>query len=260
MAHGQQGETSDDTLDILWTVGLIVVVVILAWYLGGTTITKYGLLFKRLQLMVVRWWYALWPAIQIKILGVNTSLTLDQITRELTFIQKNIGANLKFAEFNDILTYVGNFWRYPYTAFSLGMIGYLVFNRKSADNFRHVFNTATLRRSEQGNWPQITPVVKLDLVNTKLDDGPWAMARSPMNYCKLHNLLIVNKDERGEYNVKLDRNAATRLLEDQLGAKWQGVERLPMYAQALFAIFAARIADDRKSAEHLLDSLSLIHI
>ncbi len=34
------------------------------------------------------------------------------------------------------------------------------------------------------NWPQITPVLDLDLIKTDIDKGPWAMAMTPMQFCK----------------------------------------------------------------------------
>lgn len=256
MAQGQQGDVSDGSLDTLWTIGLIVVVVVLVWYLGSATITRYGLTFKRWQLVAVRWWYTVLPAVQIDGLGVDTQRTAVEMDSMLDSIRRGMRMGVDFQEFSYVLGYVGSFWRYFYSAVAIGFICYLVFGSTSASNFRKVFNTATLRQSEQSNWPQITPVVKLDLVNTKLDEGPWAMSRSPMNYCKFHKLLIVNKNEYGNYDVKLDRRAASKLLEAQLGVKWQGIERLPDYAKALFAVFAARIVDDRKSAERLLDNIA----
>lgn len=258
MAQGQQGgEGSGDALDILWIAGLVVVVAVLAWYMGGGAfITKYGLTLKKWQLIPVRWWYMAMPSIKISVLGIDTKFTLNEITRELNFIERNIGSEFSAHDFNDVLRYVGNFWRYIYAVIMLVMAAALVLGNRSARNFRKVFNTASLRKSEQSNWPQITPVVKLNLVDVKLDDGPWAMARSPMNYCKFHKLLIVNRNEQGQYDVKLNKSAASKLLEEQLGVKWQGIEQLPVHTKALFAIFATRIAGDKKASEQLLDRIA----
>ena len=48
----------------------------------------------------------------------------------------------------------------------------------------------TLKEHERNIWPHIIPVAKLDLVNTDIHKGPWAMATSPMNFAKRNNLIV----------------------------------------------------------------------
>ena len=70
-----------------------------------------------------------------------------------------------------------------------------------------------------------------------------------------NNLLDI-EEKNGKYIVKLRRGAAFKVLSLQLGAKWRGVEHLSPHLKALFAIFAAKMNDDRKGAETLLDQIA----
>jgi intracellular multiplication protein IcmP len=117
---------------------------------------------------------------------------------------------------------------------------------------------------EKQNWPQITPVVGLDLLKQDVDKGPWASALTPMQFCKKNNLLeeykVIPKEgsrkDRGKIEVALKRGLATKVFSLQLGPAWQGVNRLPPHARALFAAFAARINADSKGAAELLSRIA----
>jgi intracellular multiplication protein IcmP len=118
---------------------------------------------------------------------------------------------------------------------------------------------------EKMNWPQITPVIGLQLDKKDIDKGPWAMALTPMQFCKRYKLLDEHKPQpregmtRKEWNrieVTLRRGQANRLFAIQLGAVWQGTKRLSPHGRALFAIFAARYHSDTKAAQKLLNQIS----
>ena len=122
-----------------------------------------------------------------------------------------------------------------------------------------------LAKLESKNWPQITPVVNLDLIKTDIDTGPWAMALTPMQFCKRYKLLQEIKPVRQEgmsrkdwdkIEVVLKRGEANKLFAMQLGSLWMGVDKLPPHLKALFAAFAARINADTKPAADLLASIS----
>jgi intracellular multiplication protein IcmP len=107
--------------------------------------------------------------------------------------------------------------------------------------------------------------MNLDLVKTNIDQGPWAMAMTPMQFCKRYKLLEEHKAQpregmtRKEWNrieVSLRRGQANKVFALQLGPLWQGVERLPPHTRALFAAFAARNQNDTKAAENLLAHIS----
>ena len=69
-------------------------------------------------------------------------------------------------------------------------------------------------------------------------------------------ICLILKRKMENYTATLRRGSAYRLFSLQLGPRWLGPNALPPYLRALFAIFAARINNDKKNAEVLLDQLS----
>jgi intracellular multiplication protein IcmP len=119
----------------------------------------------------------------------------------------------------------------------------------------------SLAEAERKNWPQISPVIPLDLVKQDIDKGPWAMALSPMQFAKKYQLLQEEKTVSAmtmaakishQVTVSIKREAAHHVFVLQCGEYWQGVEYLTPTTKALFAIFAARINQDRDGALKLL--------
>jgi intracellular multiplication protein IcmP len=91
------------------------------------------------------------------------------------------------------------------------------------------------------------------------------MAMTPMQFCKRNKLLEEIRPQRREgmtrkdwdkVDVLLRRGEANRIFALQLGPLWGGVQRLPPYARALFAVFAARTNADSKDVATILARLS----
>lgn len=248
----QQQSGQDNSLDFLWAIALLIGGIILIWYFGKSYIST-GVLYVRFyEIIAVNFVLDLFTA-AMNFIGL--SFSQSNLSELGVYIRRNLGSEINFSDIANISTVIGNYTRYFFTLLTLLCAASLYFWGPTR-RFRHIFDTKSLRNAEQINWPQITPVVKLDLVNTKLDDGPWAFALSPMNFCKKSNLLDI-EEKGGKYSATLKRGAAYRVLSLQLGSRWVGVDALPMHLKALFAIFAMRINGDKKNAENLLDQLSL---
>jgi intracellular multiplication protein IcmP len=165
--------------------------------------------------------------------------------------------------YNDLLILgasVGEWLRIP-MAILLILLGILVYVSSTSRSFRRTYNMRDFIKLESQNWPQITPIKNIDLLKTDIDEGPWAMALTPMQFCKKYHLLEEVRQQRregmsrkdwGKVEVVLKRGAANKLFAMQLGPLWTSTDRLPPYARALFAVFAARINADTKPAEKLL--------
>jgi intracellular multiplication protein IcmP len=170
-------------------------------------------------------------------------------------MQSSRGSAVPFDTLAKLSTAVGKYLSYPVAGF-LVILGLFVYRSNLIARFKNIFNMQRLRKLEQPIWPQITPVVKLDLVKEDLDKGPWAMAMTPTHFGKHHNLLKAETKD-GKYNVTLLSGAAHRVFALQLGALRTNFEKMPIHVQALFAIFAARGNRDRDAADKLLKQLSL---
>lgn len=247
----QQQTAQDSSLDFLWIIGAIIVSVILAWYFGKVHIISFVLHVRFYEIIAIDYFFNLWSKI---VQGLGFVPPHFDFASWLIYAHKNIGVELSFADLTLFSTSVGNFLKYPLTLLTFGGAAWLYFGG-AQQRFRHIFDTKLFKKREQKNWPQIVPVVNLDLIKEPLDDGPWAIALSPMNFCKKHGLLDV-EEKGGKYNVTLKRGAAYRILSLQLGPRWIGVESLPIHLKALFAIFAARINGDKNGSEDLLDQIA----
>ena len=256
MAKGapeQQGGGADNSLDLLWGGAIFIALVFIIWYFGKVYISDALFTLKIYEIYIIKFIFAKLDGLA-KIMGMTFSLD-NNLNDLLSYIKTHYGnANIQFANLAAVCTAVGLYLRVP--LIGLICIGAILLHFGGASHrFRHKFDTQSLKKLEKENWPQIIPVADLDLVGKKLDDGPWAMALSPMLFCK-KNALIDEEQKAGKYIVKLKRGAAYRLLSLQLGSRWHGPKALPIFLQALFAIFVARIAGDKAVSEKLMDDIS----
>ena len=242
----EQQQNQESALDFLWVIGSIVVVLYATWYFGKEQII---FVISYVRLYELKGIKVIFDILHIKSISADLSSLI-------IFIQKHIGANKMSMEiFGQINHGVSNFIKYPLTIITC-LLGALVYFGSATHKLRNTFDMFSLRSSEQDDWPQIKPILKYNLTKEKLDEGPWAMPMSPMHWCEKNSLLDI-EEKNGKYNVKLRRGAAFKVLSLQLGAKWRGVEYLPPYLKALFAVFAAKMNEDKKSAEKLLDQIAI---
>lgn len=169
--------------------------------------------------------------------------------------------------FNDLITIgnsVGVWWRIPFVVI-LSILAVIVYVSNTTRVYKRTYSMKDFAKLESKNWPQITPVVNLDLIKTDIDTGPWAMALTPMQFCKKFKLLEEvraqrregeSRKERGRIEAVLKRGEANQVFAMQLGPLWAGSNRLPPYARALFAAFAARINADTAPAAKLINQLA----
>lgn len=250
-SSGQGGGA--DAMDILWIGAAILGALAIAWYFGKAYITNYILHLRYYEIVCVDFFANFFIKFAHAI-GLPVSTKSFLLPQLLEYVRQHFGTVVSIPILVTISTEVGKYLRFPLAFILFGLAAVLYFSSKTR-NLRHIFDTKTLKVMEQENWPQISPVLKLDLVSTKLDDGPWAMAESPMKFCKKYKLLDVEHKE-GKYIAKLKKGAAFRVLSLQLGPKWRSPEALPIHLKALFAVFAARIDNDKKSADALLDQIA----
>jgi len=253
MAEQQQQQGQDNSLDFLWIVGILIGIIYLGWYFGQAYIVSAVFFVRFYEIIAANFVFNM--LVKVMLL-VGLPAPQSALNEWLVFIQQNRNAvGVDFSTLVKLSTVVGDYIRYPLTAIMLGAAALLHFGSAST-KLRHVYDNKSLRLAEQDNWPQIKPILGVDLIKQKLDEGPWAISLSPMRFCKKHNLLDV-EEKHGKYTAILRRGAAYRLLSLQLGPKWYGAENLPPYLKALFAVFAAKINGDKKSADNLLDQIAI---
>lgn len=249
---GGQG-SGDSSYDILWIIAALFIAVGVIWYFFSAQMISFYLTIK------------IWELNLLGYVGnlMNHPYYFDPLRNTLMGARAN-AAHLNFSNIAAIGSSVGVWLRIPFVVLLL-ILAVIVYVNNTTRVYRRTYNMHDFAKLESKNWPQITPIVNLDLIKTDIDTGPWAMALTPMQFCKKYKLLDEVRPQRREgmsrkdwdrVEVVLKRGEANKLFVMQLGPLWGGANRLPPYVRALFAVFAARINSDSKAAANLLTQMS----
>lgn len=242
---GGQPDQSEGAMGMLWIIAALFVFGYAFWYVFKVQIIHFYFLLK------------LW---EIDFFSLFTHNLQDV----RTYILSVDPAKLNFDDVIKVGNAVGHYLRIP-VVILIFVLALSIYFLNSTRLYKRTYSMTDLVKLEKANWPQITPIIGLDLDKKDIDKGPWAMALTPMLFCKRHNLLEEHKiqpkegmtrKESNRLEVALKRGHANKLFSIQLGPLWQGVDKLPMHAKALFSVFAARYYSDSKAAEAILSRLS----
>lgn len=241
-SSGQQQQSGDNSLAPLWIIVGLFILGWLLWAFFHTQIVEFALTIKAWEAQLIAF---IIPSVA-KLSAEIKHLPPDQV---------------EFSQLLDISREVGVYLRYP-VLFILIILATVIYFSHINLQFKKTYSMKSLVEAEKKNWPQISPVINLNLVKENIDKGPWAMALSPMQFAKKHQLLQEEKTISTsmtmasrigpQVTVQIRREAAYHIFALQLGEYWQGVEHLSPSTKALFAIFAARANRDRGAALKLL--------
>lgn len=240
-APAQQQQSGDNSLAPLWIILCIFLLGWLLWAFFHTHIVAFVLHIK------------FWESHLI-------SFVLPSMAQLPVNINHLIPEQVPFSQLLDVSREVGNYLRYPIIII-LVVLAIIIYFSHINLQFKKFYTMDTLAEAERKNWPQISPVIKLDLIKENIDKGPWAMALSPMQFAKKNQLLHEEKiipsmtmtaKKHNQRTVSIKREAAHHIFVMQCGEYWQGVRYLKPATKALLAIFAARANRDREGALKLL--------
>ncbi|OGT31851.1 MAG: hypothetical protein A3E87_02310 [Gammaproteobacteria bacterium RIFCSPHIGHO2_12_FULL_35_23] len=226
----------------LWIVAGLFVVVLIGWYFFKRPILSAFTTFKLLEINLLM-----------------TGLPTSSLHLAKQIIITNDPVNLTEQQLFFIANTVGNYLAIP-VAIILLIFTFLLFRKSIGVRFRRIYTMKSLLKFENSNWPQTSPILDLDLITEDINKGPWAMAMTPMQFAKAHQLIKVQKQTVQEgmlaKDIKLEailiKPKALQLFTRQVGPMWQGVDALNMHTKALYAAFAARTGNDVIGARHLL--------
>lgn len=250
MAAPQQGGgQSDNSLSMLWGIAAIFAACGVAWYAFKSHIIYFYLTIKLYE---------------VHLMNALSGDRYQNLHNAIVVAMQN-STRLTFPDLVMLGDGVGDVIKYPLMLLMF-ILAIVVYFGNSTNIFKRTYNMKDFAELEKTNWPQINPVIGSDLIKTELDVGPWAMALQPLPFCKRYQLLQEVRAQRREgvsrkdwdrVDVVLKRGEANRIFAMQLGQVWNGPERLPPHARALFAVFAARINADSKAAADVLLRLNL---
>ena len=241
----QQGQHSADAhLNYLWVILGLTAVIIIIWFFDHSFIVA---VIYRIKLF------------ELNIIGLFT----DNLVGYKDWIYNTPPTEASFAQVYNLITQVGNYLRYP-IGLGLFILAIIIFSTHPGSRHKKVYDMEKLVRAEKKHWPQITPVVNKNLVDTNLEEGEWAMAMTPLQFAKHYHLLQITRiaasedklEKEAKLELSINRGMANRILSLQLGRLWKGGDALPMHAKALFAVFAAKANRDSEPAVKLLAQMA----
>jgi intracellular multiplication protein IcmP len=253
-AAPSQGGGGDNSYEALWIVVLIALMSMAIWFMFDAQLKM-----AFIGLRMGEFWL-----LNTIIQPVQPYLPWDiSVNFIFEMTQKLTVENLSMSDVMALSTVSGEYLRWPYLMILGGILVYaLKTNVHMRLKVRHTAHTLRLR--EQENWPQIKPVTHLDLVAEDLEEGPWAMAMTPMQFARKYKLIEVHlappkesiKNQSEDFVVTILPERTDRAFAAQLGRPWEGWRKMAPHRRAIFAALLCRIARDAKTSYKLVAQLA----
>ena len=243
MAQQSQGQGSDNSLAPVWISLLVFLTGFFVWKVGHQYIVNF--------VFFVNIWEG-------KL--INLFLRNQDLANQIRLMESVPTESIDWSTLVSMTKDVGDYMRYPIILILLTFAVWL-YKSNVTLRFKRAHNMNTLRAQEQFNWPAIMPIVKEDLVSQDVNQGPWAMALTPMEFARKYKLLrkddalLDNPIPGQEMTAAVRKGDAKRVFTMQLGPYWDGFEHCSPQAYAMAAVFMARMNRDRDSANLILHTL-----
>lgn len=248
------GSQDPGSSDFAWISIILVAGVFLAWYFGHKQIANFIYNMRLYEIRGIQWVLQGWNMLAAKISMPFLSVQAQDLQSLASAIQSK-KLSSEFEALQAVSAQVGKYLAFGLAPL-LALFALIVYTTNLQLKLKVVFDMKRMKFAESKDWPQITPVLKLNLVKDDIDKGPWAMAMTPMQFCKKHKLLKEKTDDRGKPAVDLIADQAYEVFVRQLGPLWTHVLSLPPHAKAIFAALAACGNHDRDAAFELLSNIS----
>lgn len=251
MYPAQQQNAADQGSNLFWMFVIFFGAAIIFWWVDQRYVVIPIFWLRVHEIELVRFLAKLWePFSHYFGVAAPNFAQLDALQHFMQHVNPNIVNWQKFAAINVEL---GRWTRYPVMVIFLVLAGLCYV--EGTTHFHTTYSMKTLRTIGQEVWPQITPVISLDLIKQNIDIGPWAMAKLPLPFCR-DNDLLSTKIVAGKKVWVLKQKPAYRLLALQLGPLWTGLHALPIHIKALVVIFLSRATGQRPLSNMLLSQIA----
>lgn len=234
MAPQSQGGEAGDSLGLVYGIGITVALILIIFRAFHDAVISFLFNIKYYELRFISLFAPYYESLIAWIESTNLRTVTIEDLRHLSYD-------------------VGLMLRVPFIA--IGLIFCAIIYYFHPDNlYRSVENMDSLREKMENKFPSTRAVLGLDLVNEPIDQGPWAMAQTPVEYAKKFKLLYRDADTNA---IVLDKQRARVVFSNQLGPLWVSVENLKPHEKALFGVFAAFANYQRDLANKALDRIAL---
>lgn len=249
---GGQNQT-DQTANFFWLLVILAGFVLIMWWLEKPYIVATVFFIRHDEMSAIQ--YVMYAYNHLAGWLSLPQFTTPQIDSWQHIIATSRASEITFGQVSQMSDTVGLWLRYP-VMFILICLGIFMLLYNKASRFHHHYTMHALKKFEAQNWPQITPVLDINLLKKNVDEGPWAMAKLPINFCKENDLLELVLSVEGKKIWSLKMGSAERLFVLQMGPLWQGAQALPIHIKALLVMFAARAHRDEHVTENLILQIS----
>ena len=200
----------------------------------------------------------------------------DEAQQALGLMAQADPAALSWEQMTNVLRYSGKWIRWPYAVVLAALGVAAIFMERTAGLIRRL-NMDSLLAHNAESFACLRPVVgrgKYLLSRESYDNGPWRIARTPVQFAVEHGLLL---DKEGQAftaeqvlrrglphadlpaygHAYLDEEQAAIVLQEQLGKKFSGFDAMSQERKVLASAFLAYAAGDKHACMSLLDAMSV---
>lgn len=244
---GGGGGEDQNSYALLWILGCVFVIGGLIWW-------KFSTQLKLAFIMVKKY----------EVLAISFFIDNDNVQRAIEGLgMARANPSVLTMEYTSkISEFIGGYLMYP-ICFVLLVLAIVMYRGTVTMRFTRAHNMESLMQQEKENYPQISPVVDLNMMDEDVNKGPWSMSMNPMQFAKHEKLLKVEMVADRKAAWKAEGNAKATLLKEkamqvfatQLGPLFVGVEQLPPHTKALYAAFLARADHDTDACRAYLAKL-----
>lgn len=249
---GQQQNSPDQTLDLFIISATVIASIVILWYYFSANIVNAIFTIRLFEAKAL--FYLLEGLDELSDFidpGMLASLHLQSAIEYMSTTPPSaVTANDLFL----VSSRFGQAFSLPAVLIGFAGIVYVLFFHRYS-KYKQVYSMGSFSRQEAENWPQISCVIGKNLVKQDIHKGEWRMSTQPLAFAR-NNGLLLHDTLNGKTIAKLDKEKAKVVMCNQMGPLWSGLEGIPPYVLALFAIFCARAEGDMKGARRLIRQIA----
>lgn len=215
---GKEGSDFGELSDYLYMAAAIVIILFMLWFAFRQQLT-----------------WLLFHARDFALLVIGAvSDGAASMRRDLHIVAAHVDPKkIEYEQFKNIAQATGMYARWLWVPLAILFAAANLFMGNPVTRLKRVFTPESLAKDQMKVWPEITPVVGLNLSQGDITAGPWRVTETEREFANKRGIL----DENGD----VDRQKARAAFASQLGAPWRGPQALRPHIKAIYAVLAMTI-------------------
>jgi intracellular multiplication protein IcmP len=247
MRGGSGQQQQEGSLDFLWISGFIILLICAVWWLFSAEVVAFVFAVRTAEANVILF--------VINIFRHIYPIDPYALQQWIVFMQSADDSMVKLSTLGQVSEAIGYYVKYLSVFAGMFFVLFLTFVHTGARFITAYTMNSLFDKESETNWPFAISAMEEDLVKQNINEGPFALSKTPMRFAKDEDLLDITQ-AYGEYTVQLRKDKAQHVFALQMGQLWGSIDKLPVHVQVLFAIFAAKANQDTKSANAFLRQIA----